>query len=84
MYFKYNCRKGLKPQLLDSEVVKIEQKTKQISSYYSIFLFKQPKFKVAREEAQYFENIIKLICLIMRKCFTPENYDRLKKCNTLI
>lgn len=43
--------KGLIPKLLDSEIIKIEQKTKQISSVYSIFLFKQPKFKIASEES---------------------------------
>ena len=63
IYFLY--RKNLSPKLLDSEIIKIEEKTKQISSAYTIFLFKQPKIKVASEESIFFENIIKLIINIL-------------------
>jgi len=34
------------PKLIDSEITRIDAKAKEISTAYSLFLFKQKKFKV--------------------------------------
>lgn len=73
----------MKPKLLDSEIIKIEQKTRQISSAYSIFLFKQEKIKVGSDESTFYENIIKVIISILEKCFSKDDFSRLRKCNIL-
>ena len=42
------------PQLIESEIKRIDTKAKEISTAYSLFLFKQKKFKVFSNEAKYY------------------------------
>ena len=65
--------------MLESEIHKVIEKTKQISSNYSVFLFEQHKFKVSSEETRFYEAVIEVLIAVLSKCFKPEDFVTLKK-----
>jgi hypothetical protein len=69
------------PKLIDSEITRIDAKAKEISTAYSLFLFKQRKFKVLSNESKFFEALLViLIRIVVEKCFENEDREHLTKC----
>ena len=42
------------PKLIDSEITRIVTKAKEISTSYSLFLFKQKKFRLRSNESKFY------------------------------
>jgi hypothetical protein len=71
------------PKLIDSEITRIDAKAKEISTAYSLFLFKQKKFKVLSNESKFFEALLVIIIrIVVEKCFEKEDSEHLTKGNS--
>lgn len=68
------------PKLIDSEITRIDTKAREISTAYSLFLFKQKKFKVFSNESKYYEKVMNIVLrIVVDKCFSKEDGDHLSK-----
>jgi hypothetical protein len=68
------------PKLIDSEIKRIDTKAKEISTAYSLFLFKQRRFKVFSNESKYYEVLLAVIIRIaVERCFSKEDAEHLAK-----
>ena len=68
------------PKLIDSEITRIDTKAREISTAYSLFLFKQKKFKVFSNEAKHYEQVISiLIRIVVDKCFAKADSEHLAR-----
>jgi hypothetical protein len=71
------------PKLIDSEIKRIDTKAKEISTAYSLFLFKQKRFKILSDESKYYELLLNVILTIaVDRCFSKEDNDHLTKGNS--
>lgn len=62
------------PKLIDSEIKRIDTKAKEISTAYSLFLFKQKRFKILSDESKYYEQLLAIILKIsVDRCFNKED-----------
>lgn len=76
-----NSSQGLHPKLLESEVEKVKNRTKEFGHAYSLFLLAHTTFKTKKSEREYYQELLILLTDVIERVFPPEDFFELKKGN---